>query len=126
MKSGSAAALAGQRGHVTGLAAEAQVLRHYLKQGVKVVAQRWRGQGGEIDIIARDEQGFVFVEVKASRDITTAAGRLTRRQMQRLMVAAEEFLTTVSGGLGNHLRFDVALVDRQGRLEIIENALIDC
>ena len=120
------AALAGHRRYATGLAAEAQVLRHYLKQGVEVVAQRWRGRGGEIDLIGRDEAGFVFVEVKAGRDLATAAGRLTRRQMQRLVGAAEEFMSTVSGGLGNELRFDVALVDRQGRFDIIENALIDC
>lgn len=115
----------GQLAHATGLAAEGQVLRHYLRAGLDIVAQRWRGQGAEIDLIARDGDRYVFIEVKAARSLATAATRLSMRQMRRLAAAAEEFLCGVSGGLGNELRFDVALVDRQGRIDIVENALID-
>lgn len=115
----------GQCAQHAGLAAEGQVLRHYLQAGLAIVAQRWRGQGGEIDLIARDGDRYVFIEVKAGRDLARAAGRLSLRQMRRLAAAAEEFLGGVAGGLGNDLRFDVALVDRQGRIDILENALID-
>jgi putative endonuclease len=115
----------GQGAHLSGMAAEAQVLRHYLRAGLAVIAQRWRGRGGEIDLIARQGERYVFVEVKASHDLATAASRLSLRQMRRLALSAEEFLGTVAGGLGNDLRFDVALVDRQGRIDILENALID-
>lgn len=115
----------GQGAYHSGAAAEAQVLRHYLRAGLSVIAQRWRGKGGEIDLIARQGERYVFVEVKASRDLATAATRLSLRQMRRLAAAAEEFLGTVTGGLGNDLRFDVALVDGQGRIDILENALVD-
>lgn len=111
--------------HQAGLAAEAGVARHYAQSGCQIVARRWRGQAGEIDLIGRDAGGYVFVEVKAARTVAQAAERLSRRQMARLAQAAEEFMGTVAGGLGQAMRFDVALVDRFGRLEVCENALID-
>lgn len=116
---------AGALAHATGMAAEAGVLRHYLRAGLSVVARRWRGQGGEIDLIARDADGYVFVEVKAAPTLAAAADRLSVRQMRRIAAAAEEFLCGVAGGLDNGMRFDVALVDRQGRIEVRENAIFD-
>ena len=39
---------------------------HFLKQeGYRIVARNWRTQSGEVDIIARDKDVLVFVEVKA-------------------------------------------------------------
>lgn len=118
-------AITGQSAHYAGIAAEGQVARHYLRAGLEIIARRWRGKGGEIDLIARSADRYVFIEVKASRDFASAAARLSLRQMRRLAVAAEEFLGGVAGGLSNELRFDVALVDRQGRVDILENALVD-
>jgi putative endonuclease len=119
----TARSAAGAVAFATGVAAEAGVLRHYMRAGLSVVARRWRGQGGEIDLIARDADGYVFVEVKAARTLAAAADRLTQRQMRRIAAAAEEFLCGVAGGLGNGMRFDVALVDGQGRIEVRENAI---
>jgi len=115
----------GQAAFFAGTAAEAQVVRQYQRAGVSVVARRWRGKGGEIDLIARDGDLYVFVEVKAAVDLATAACRVSPRQIRRLAAAAEEYLGTVTGGLGCDLRFDVALVDAQGRVDILQNALID-
>lgn len=114
----------GRTAHLAGLAAEEGVLRHYLRRGLQIVARRWRGRGGEIDLIARGPDGFVFIEVKAARDLATAAERLSSRQMARLTLAAQEFLGGVAGGLSNPMRIDVALVDRAGRIEVCENAVI--
>ena len=38
--------------------------------------------------------------------------------------AAEAFLATCAGGLDTAMRIDVALVDRQGRIEVLENATL--
>ncbi len=43
--------------------------------------------------------------------------------MLRLHAAATEFLGQQPKGLRTPARFDVALVDGQGRVEVIENAL---
>lgn len=116
--------MTGRTAHLSGLAAEEGVLRHYLRAGLQIVARRWRGRGGEIDLIARSSDGYVFIEVKAARDLATAAERLSTRQMGRLALAAQEFLGGVAGGLANPMRIDVALVDGQGRIEVCENAVI--
>lgn len=105
-----------------GLAAEAVVARHYTRSGRPVTATRWRGEGGEIDLIARDGAEVIFIEVKQAKTHAWAAERVTPRQIQRIMAAASEFLAGEPGGQGTAVRFDVALVDRRGQVEIVENA----
>lgn len=105
-----------------GEAAECLVERHYRRKGLKPECRRWRGTGGEIDLIVRDSDGLIFVEVKKSRDFARAAQRISARQMHRIMASASEFLAQEPNGMLTNARFDVALVDGQGRLEILENA----
>lgn len=87
-----------------------------------ITARRWRGQGGEIDIVARDGEGVIFIEVKAARTHARAAERLGRAQQLRIYEAAAEFLAGEPRGSLTEARFDVALVDATGRIEILENA----
>jgi putative endonuclease len=113
---------AGHRAHLAGHAAEAAVLRSYHARGAGVVARRWRGQGGEIDLVLRDGADLVFVEVKQARSFARAAERLTPRQVARIMSAASEFLGTQPEGQATAVRFDLATVDATGRAEIREAA----
>lgn len=113
---------AGATAHAAGQAAEMSVARDYHRAGHMVAHRRWRGQAGEIDLIARDGEGYVFVEVKQARSFDAAAMRLGRRQMDRIIAAACEFLGTVPGGGLAAMRFDLALVDSRGAVRIIENA----
>jgi putative endonuclease len=105
-----------------GLAAENRIAQDYERRGFAVARRRWRGRGGEIDLILRDGEGLIFVEVKTSRDFDRAAQSLTARQIRRLCVSAEEFLDSEPSGGLTPVRFDVALVDGMGRTRIIENA----
>lgn len=106
----------------SGESAEYQVAADYERRGYAIAARRWRGQSGEIDLIVRDATGLIFVEVKKSRDFARAAERLSSRQMGRIYAAAEEFLAGEPKGQLTETRFDVALVDGTGQLQIIENA----
>lgn len=115
----------GATGHARGLSAEEQVERHYLRVGAHCLARRWRGTGGEIDLILEMAGDVVFVEVKASRSHARAAERVSHRQAARLVRTAQEYLGTLPRGLLTPMRIDVALVDGQGRIEIVENALMD-
>lgn len=108
--------------YCAGLAAEDAVAAEYGRRGQSVAYRRWRGKCGEIDLIARGDDGFVFVEVKRARSFDAAIGRLGRRQMDRIMAAALEFLGLQPGGLVAAMRFDLALVDSLGRVRLIENA----
>jgi len=51
-----------------------------------------------------------------------AAEHLTERQMARIYGAASEFIGNEPAGQLTPCRIDVALVDGQGRIEILENA----
>jgi putative endonuclease len=105
-----------------GLAAEAAVARLYQGSGRVIAAQRWRGQSGEIDLVARDGAQVIFIEVKHSDTHAHAAEHLSGRQMARIAGAAAEFLEGEPAGQLTEARFDVALVDGAGRIEILENA----
>jgi putative endonuclease len=104
------------------LAAEDQVAQHYIRSGHVIAARRWRGEAGEIDLIARDGAVVIFIEVKQSRSHAVAADHLTPRQFARIYRAAAEFLAGEPAGELTEVRFDVALVDGTGQIEIIANA----
>ena len=87
----------GRTAYHAGLAAEDSVSQLYDRSGRPIIARRWRGSVGEID--------------------------LTARQAQRIMATASEFVGGEPRGQLTDIRFDVALVDAAGRIEIIENAL---
>lgn len=105
-----------------GISAEEQVARMYQRAGRTVVARRWRGISGEIDMIARDGEEVIFIEVKQSKTHAEAATHLTERQMQRICLAASEYLGGEPNGLNTLSRFDLALVDGVGRIEVLQNA----
>ena len=106
-----------------GLAAEASVARHYEPAGPGDCARAaGAAPAGEIDLIARDGAEVIFIEVKQSRTHAEAAEHLSPRQMARICASAAAFLAGEPSGQETDVRFDVALVDGQGRIEIIENA----
>ena len=114
--------MSGARSYHAGLAAEAAVARHYETCGHPIAAQRWRSPAGEIDLIFRDGEAVIFVEVKQSRSHAEAAEHLSARQMARIYASASVFLGTEPHGQNTLSRFDVALVDGEGRVAVIENA----
>jgi putative endonuclease len=99
------------------------VARHYSAAGATVAARRWRGTAGEIDLIVREGARVVFVEVKCSDTTAGAAQMLLPRQIARLFAAAQEFVAAEPAGQDTEMRFDVALVDAAGHIDVIRNAL---
>lgn len=115
--------MSGLASYLSGHAAEDTIAADYDRRGQMVEARRWRGQYGEVDLIARDGDTVVFVEVKKSRDFLRAAQRITPAQLERIHATACEYLENEPRGQLTPCRFDVALVDAQGATQIIENAL---
>ncbi|MDT0682450.1 YraN family protein [Roseicyclus sp. F158] len=105
-----------------GRAAEDAAERALEEAGLSIEARRWRGAGGEIDLVARDGETYVFAEVKSARSHEEAAWRLGARQMARIAAAASEYLASSPNGLLSDARFDVVLVDGTGRTKILRNA----
>lgn len=112
----------GQLAYLSGRAAEDRVADDYLARGYALAETRWRGKGGELDLIFADGDDFVFVEVKKSRSFARAAERLRPAQMGRIFAAAEEYLAHRDLPLATEMRFDVALVDGTGAVKVLENA----
>ncbi len=108
----------------SGLEAERSAARAYLRGGYKFAAHRYRGKGGEIDLILRRGADVIFVEVKKSHSHDAAAERVSGRQIGRIFDTAGEFLAGEPAGLDTSTRFDVALVDDLGAVEIRENVLM--
>ena len=113
----------GKTAYLAGASAEDQVCAAYLRDGYHLRARRWRGQGGELDLVLAGPEGLVIVEVKKSGNFDRAAEALGPRQMRRIFAAAAEFAGNEPAGDLTPLRFDFALVDAMGRIDRRENAL---
>ena len=112
----------GEIAYHAGLSAGDLIGADYERRGFSIAARRWRGKGGEIDLIAEDGAGLVFVEVKQSRNFDQAVEHVSPHQMKHLYASAEEYLGQMPNGSLTDVRFDVALVNGQREVRVIENA----
>ncbi len=78
-------------------------------QGLCVVTRNFRGRTGELDIVARDGEYLVFLEVRArgNRRFAGAAASVDRRKQQRLLRTAQLFLKQHPELADLPCRFDV-------------------
>jgi putative endonuclease len=91
----------GQRG-------ERAAARYLKRQGMRVLLRGYRTRLGEIDLIVRDGDTLVFVEVKARRQGTPAEA-VTPEKERRLTNAALQFLRKYDL-LEQRSRFDIVAV----------------
>lgn len=106
-----------------GAEAERRAASFLERQGLELVARNWRCRFGELDLVLREGETLVFVEVRrrARRDFGGAAESITAAKRQRLLRAARHYLARAGGA--RPCRFDVVLIDGSGeRLEWIRNA----
>lgn len=77
-----------------GREAEARACAHLRTHGLRLVEKNFRCRGGEIDLIMRDGEYLVFVEVRfrSRRDFGGAAASVTAGKQGRLTVAAQHYL----------------------------------
>lgn len=112
----------GLQAWLSGQAAEDSVARHYEARGVRVLARRWRGESGEIDLVLRAPDTYVFCEVKRAASFDAALARLRRGQLERIYHAASEYIGLTPEGQLAPVRFDVAAVDGTGAVHMVEAA----
>jgi putative endonuclease len=76
-----------------------------------IVARNFRTRHGEIDLVARDGDALVFVEVRmrSRGDFGGAAGSVTAAKRARWIAAAQGYLAKI--GREPACRFDVVLLD---------------
>lgn len=92
---------------LTGGQAEERACRYLKDLGYQIVARNWRCRFGEIDIVAREGDTLVFVEVKArsTGGFGGPEGAVDRRKQGRLVAAARCFISKTGAELP--VRFDV-------------------
>jgi len=97
--------------------------RHFLEaKGYRTVARNFRHNAGEIDLIARDGDTLVFIEVKTKRHqgFGDPESWIGRRKQDRIARVAMGYLH--ANRLENQdCRFDVVTVDLTGKTPVVEH-----
>ena len=108
------------RRQVVGRHGEDAAVEELERRGYAVLSRRYRTRHGEIDIVARDGETIVFIEVKAkeSAEFGTAAEAVTARKQRRVISMAVDYLAR------NRLttkpcRFDVVAIDGVGEQAVL-------
>lgn len=103
-----------------GAAAEDQAARYLSERGLSLVERNFRVRGGEIDLICRDGDTTVFVEVRlrGNPNYGGAGASITATKQRRLILAARHWLARHGE---RPCRFDCVLFDG-GRIEWLKNA----
>ena len=96
------------------------------RRGYAILARRHRTQYGEIDIIARDGEVIVFVEVKARAGVEygDGAAAVTTWKQRRIARMAVDYLAR-RRWVDRRCRFDVVAVGYEAgvpRVEVYQNA----
>ena len=112
---------------------ERQARLHLEARGYSLLASNFRCRAGEIDIVARQGDQLVFVEVKARRGDAYGGAEesISPARAERLAEVAEEFLRTQLCGefhSGTEWRIDLVCLNMDGRgrlksISHIENAV---
>lgn len=80
---------------VTGDQGEDAAARHLARKGMRVLDRNWRFRQWELDLVCRDGDTLVFVEVKTRKagSMGTPGDALTPKKQARLVKAASHYLS---------------------------------
>lgn len=92
-----------------GAQAEDLAARFLQARGLKLIERNWRSRFGELDLVLRDGDSIVMVEVRmrSSNAFGGAAASIDAKKRSRLLAAAREYLAR---GPDRPCRFDVVLI----------------
>ena len=108
-----------------GRSGEREAAKFLRRKGMRILARNYRGPAGEIDLIARDGDTLVFVEVKTRREGVPAEA-VTLEKQRNLTLTAMHFLRRYRA-LEVRSRFDIVAIvwpesTRSPAIEHIPNA----
>jgi len=92
-----------------GKIAEDEACRYLQHRGLKLVARNYRCRCGEIDLIMKEAETLVFVEVRYRRSTAFGSGAetVTRAKQGKIAQSAAYFLQENRQYAGSAARFDV-------------------
>lgn len=98
--------------------------RFLKKQGYVILCRNYRARTGEIDIIAKDGDALVFIEVKSRHTDSygSAKASITRAKQAKITRTAMYYLKETRQAEAS-ARFDVVILGGEGEhIEVIRNA----
>lgn len=104
----------GKESYQQGIRGEEVAEKYLIQQGYKIIEKNFHSQQGEIDIIARDSEFLVFVEVKnySFRSYGSPLGAVRKSKKQSIIHAARTYL--YKNNIKNTFcRFDVLTIYRK-------------
>jgi putative endonuclease len=101
--------------------------RHLKDKGLRIVERNWRAKSGELDLIARDDDLLIFVEVKSSRQETEflPEQRVNYKKQHKIKRLAAAYCK--ANRLDMPIRYDVIAVVGEGKnvqVRHIEDAFV--
>jgi putative endonuclease len=109
--------------HRFGLQAETLAALYLQMKFYRILARRYRVQGGEVDIIERRGDVIAFVEVKARGDMDAALTAITPQKKRRFSKADAHWLTRNPWAATQTLRTDAIFIARRQWPHHIESVM---
>jgi putative endonuclease len=108
-----------------GADSESMAVTFLKENGYKIIERNYRTKIGEIDIIAKDGDTIVFIEVKARKSRAyNPKEAVTSSKKRKISMVALYYLKSTRQ-INTRARFDVVAIDsakKSGAVEIIKNA----
>ena len=99
-----------KKAYEQGVEAENLAAQYLRLKGYKILEQRFKTPGGEIDLIAQKKDVLVFVEVKSHKDPEAALYAVNERSRRRIETAARHYIAEHEDIAEMDMRFDVMVV----------------
>ncbi len=108
-----------------GFDAESAALSFLESQGLMLLDRNYRCRTGEIDLVMKEDEALVFVEVRlrSRDDFGGASSSITERKKGRILSAARHYLSRFE--FMPDCRFDAVLLDGKGIIEWIKGAFCE-
>lgn len=113
----------------TGARYENLAAEYLESRGLFILERNYRCRQGEIDLIARDGEFLVFVEVKyrQGKEKGTSLEAVDRRKQRQICRTARYYLACSVGSMDVSCRFDVVGIDgKEEKISWIKNAFDFC
>ena len=104
--------------------AEELACQYLLAQGLTLLDRNYLCKGGEIDLIMRDDNYLVFIEVKFRKNSQygNPAEHVTNSKQRRIIHTARDYLQKHSKLAKLPVRFDVIAIQHQDDINWIKSA----
>jgi putative endonuclease len=105
-----------------GKGAEDQAYAYLIQQGLQPVCRNYLCRQGELDLVMRDGQTLVIVEVRYRKSNTygSASESITPSKQSKIIAATQHYLS--NAGTDCAMRFDVIALSGDGKIDWTKNA----